>query len=381
MKVLFITRHYLDQMLGGPNCSKAFVHAVACLYPDMTLVYPEHDDHTVSFDFMSECSNIKLVPVRDCRSRFRKLVDVYIGSLHRFGAFVQTFLKTNHFDIIFIDHSFTASSGVLNAAVNNGAKIVTFHHNVESEYLRDNKPSVLFRFPYIHFFLRAERDAIKKSALNLTLTEKDKDKFVSTYPEYANTFKTIGVFEYEKTEQSHLFSKEEGNVFVLSGSMSAQQTETAVLLFIDKYMPVLCEVCSGARVIITGRNPGAKILDAAGHFNNITIIPNPENIMDEVVKGNYYICPLHTGGGLKLRCMDALRVGLPVLAHNVSACGYESMQSDGFLYSYSSVDDFRVALRKLLHLHDCHRQVAESYYSHFSFCAGMERMKKILSHL
>ena len=40
IKTLFITRHYLDEMLGGPNCSKAFVRAVASIYPDTTLIYP-----------------------------------------------------------------------------------------------------------------------------------------------------------------------------------------------------------------------------------------------------------------------------------------------------------------------------------------------------
>ena len=38
MKTLFITRHYLDEMLGGPNCSKAFVRAVASVCPDTNIM-------------------------------------------------------------------------------------------------------------------------------------------------------------------------------------------------------------------------------------------------------------------------------------------------------------------------------------------------------
>lgn len=381
MKVLFITNHYLDQMLGGPNGSKCFLHAVASLYPDTTLIYPEHNDHATSLPFMDECSSLKMIPVVDYRSKLRKLLDVYFGKLHRFGNAVKEHLEHNAYDMVFIDHSVIASSGVLEAVVASGAKIVTIHHNVESKYLSDNMPSVLYRVPYLHFALEAESKAIVASNLNLTVTEADREHFVSAFPAKADSFHVIGAFEYERSRTELECSKEEGCRFVISGSMSAMQTETAMLEFLKLYMPLLNEVCPDAEVLITGRNPSRRIIDAASIYDNIKIVPNPENIMDEVVKGNYYICPMNTGSGLKLRCMDALRLGLPVLAHKVSACGYEEVQRDGLFYSYSSVDDFKEALGKLLQLHDCHRQVVESYYSHFSFDAGRERMKKIMSHI
>lgn len=163
--------------------------------------------------------------------------------------------------------------------------------------------------------------------------------------------------------------------------MSALQTETAILVFLKEYMPLLNEVCPSAELIITGRNPSQRIYDAAAPYSNIKIVPNPKDIMDVITKGNYYICPIHTGSGLKLRSMDALRIGLPVLAHQVSTHGYEGIQRDGYLFSYSSKEDFKTALKKLIQLHDCRQQVIDSYYSHFSFEAGKERMKVITAKI
>ena len=379
MKVLFITYHYLDQMLGGPNGSKCFLHAVASLFPNTTLIYPEHNDHATSLNFMGECHSVKTVPVTDRRSRLKKFLGVYCGKLHRFGNVVKDHLGNNAYDVIFIDHSVIASSGVLEAAVASGSRIVTIHHNVESKYLSDNKPSVLYRFPYIHFALKAERKSIMASDFNLTVTEADRQYFMSAFPGKADSFHVIGDFEYERAKTTVECSKEEGYKFVISGSMNAIQTETAMMEFLECYMPLLNEVCPDAEVLITGRNPSRRLVDATSVYKNIKIVPNPENIMDEVVKGNYYICPINTGSGLKLRCMDALRVGLPVLAHKVSACGYEGLQRDGYFYSYSSVADFKESLRSLLMLHDCHSRVVDSYYSHFSFDAGRERMRTVLS--
>ena len=130
-------------MLGGPNASKCFLHSVSCLYPDTTVIYPEHNTHVTTFDFMSECCSVKFLPVRDVRSKFRKLYDMYLGILHRFDRFVKEHLISNNYDVIFIDHSITASSGVLESIIATGSKIVTIHHNVESKYLADNKPSII----------------------------------------------------------------------------------------------------------------------------------------------------------------------------------------------------------------------------------------------
>lgn len=377
MKTLFITRHYLDQMLGGPNCSKAFVKAVASLYPDLTLVYPEHEDHRTPLECLDEYPEVTRLGVNDTRSKLHKCIDMYRGRLHRFSYGVPELLRKGHFDVVFIDHSFTASSGILDSALQSGAKVITFHHNVESQYIRDNQQSLLFRYPYNHYALKAEREAVLKSTLNLTLTDDDRQTFIGMYPERAKTFHTIGVFEYDTSSEKRL-SQAEDHTFVISGSLSAQQTETAMLDFLDRYMDILNEVCPDAQLIITGRNPSERIYQSASRYGNVRIVPNPEDLVGEVVKGNYYLCPIFTGGGLKLRCMDALRVGLPTLAHRNALRGYESIQQDGYMFAYSTREDFAESLRRLLQLHHCHADVAHSFGSHFSFDAGRDRLKEIL---
>lgn len=376
MKILFVTRHYLDEMLGGPNCSKAFIRAIAEINPDTTLVYPEHNGYKSKLPFLKECVNLHFEPVYDNRSKWHKCLDMYYGRLHRFGPFVKKYLSSHSFDVIFIDHSFTASSGVLESALKTGAKVITLHHNVESQYIKDNQPSILYRIPNNYFALKAERESILHSYLNLTLTDNDKATFIEKYPDCKQSFHTIGTFEYEDYKQCNISTCNE-LLFVISGSMSAQQTESAVLLFLKEYMPVLNSVCTNAKLLITGRNPSQEIVTAASAYKNISIVPNPDNLTAEVIKGNFYICPLHTGGGLKLRCMDALRVGLPILAHKVSTRGYESIIADGYMFPYSTKEEFANGLRRIVKLDHCHEDVAKSFVSHFSFSAGKQRFEQL----
>lgn len=379
MKALIITKHYLDQKLGGPNCSKAFVKAVSAIYKDCTLVYPEHNDHKTELGFITN-NNIKLVPCYDRRSNFRKLSDMYLGRVHRFGGLVEDFLSQHVFDIVFIDHSFTASSGVLDSVVKTGSMIVTLHHNVEKDYIKDNQQSILFRYPYNYYALRAEHESILKSDLNLTLTNSDNDYFTSMYKEKASTFDVIGMFEYENRDNMVMpeANMVRDDIFVISGALNAMQTESAVIAFIDNYLPILDKVCPKNKVVITGRNPSSNIVAACEKHGNVRVVPNPDDILRVINEGKYYICPLHTGSGLKLRIMDGLRLGLPVLAHDVSCRGYEAIVKDGCMFGYSDVNSFEKSLRELMSASFSREHVAESFNSHFSYKSGECKLATIL---
>lgn len=377
MKALIITRHYLDENLGGPNCSKAFIRALAAIYKDCTLIYPEHNDHATDMSFLNS-RDVKLVPCFDKRSKMRKCLDMYRGRLHRFGYFVKQFTRNNTYDVVFIDHSFTASSGILDTVKSIGKKIVTLHHNVEKDYIKDNKQSILFRYPYTHYALKAEQLSIISSDLNLTLTTSDKQHFSNDYPDKNNSFEVMGMFEYKKNG-NHSHDNIPENIFVISGSLASAQTEVAVKLFINEYMPVLNKVCPDNTLIITGRNPSESLSSLCSCHKNIRLIPNPENIFSAINKGRYYICPLHTGSGIKLRIMDALSLGLPVIAHKVSVRGYENIKDNGFMLGYDNISSFEHNLKKLINTGFSTNEVANCYISYFSYEAGEQRLKSILT--
>lgn len=376
MKTLIITRSYLDEALGGPNCSKAFINALTSIYRDCALIYPEHNDKTTDLSFLAN-KEVRLVPCYDKRIKVRKCFDMYRGVLHRFSCFVIQFLRENKFDVIVIDHSIVASSGVIEAVRKSGSKIITLHHNVEKDYIKDNQQSVLFRYPYNYYSLKAEDKAIRYSDVNLTLTKSDYDYFVSKYPDNASTFEVMGIFEIMNRKNGAV-STETGRVFVISGSLKARQTEIAVMSFLRDYLVILNEVCPQNKVIITGRAPSQTLLDECKKHENITVIPNPEDIEDIVKLGNIYICPIYTGSGLKLRVMDALRLGLPVIAHEVSARGYETIEDKGFMVKYSDKEAFKVALKGILSMNIRHEDVVESFYSYFSLDSGRLRLNDIL---
>lgn len=84
------------------------------------------------------------------------------------------------------------------------------------------------------------------------------------------------------------------------------------------------------------------------------------------------------GSGVKLRVMDGLRLGLPVLCHENSANGYETIMKAGYMFTYHDVLSFESSYSKLIHTKFEKKNIYESYRQTFSFEAGVKRLRDIL---
>lgn len=374
-RVLIITRHYLDENNGGSNCSKANIRALSELFHGCSLIYPEHNDR-LSNNFIP--ANVKAIPCYDHRSKIKKGIDVYRGILYRGPKFVARHLEQNKYDLVVIDHSL-AANGILMNVKKQGCKIVTIHHNNESQYIRDNMPGFLYRWPFIHYSEKAERDALLMSDVNITLTEKDAKAFCEWYPDRNIHCYNMGTFQYQDLPST---IQDDGvrncKTFAITGSMNVQQSQRPVIEFVERYFPILLRVIPDARLIIAGRDPSDSIRQICFNKKQITLIPNPEDINQVIRLADIYICPTNTGSGVKLRVMDGLKFGLPILGHSVSLNGYETIKNDGFFFDYNDEKSFEKALSVIVNLNYKKQQVYNSFLSYFSFESGKKRLYEIL---
>lgn len=376
-KVLIITRHYLSENNGGSNASKAHIRAISEIYSNPSLIYPEKNNES-SYDFIPK--TIKSYPCYDYRSKIEKGLDIYRGILHRFVDFVTNHLQKFQYDIIILDHSLTAA-GIIDK-IKGKYIIITIHHNVERKYIKDNKVSLLYRVPFDFYSKKAESDAIKFSDLNITLTEKDANDFSVLFPERAKTIRNMGTYQYK--DLSHCIEQKSSNIllnsFVISGSLNFPQSEIPIIEFVRYYYPAILETLSDAQLIITGRNPSAKIIEVAKSYDSIKLIPNPMDINKVISECCFYICPINRGSGVKIRMMDGLKMGMPILAHTESVNGYEAIKKDGYIYEYHDVDTFKKALRNMLDTKIERQDVYESFYNYFCFDSGKKRLMHILEN-
>lgn len=380
-KILIVTLHYLNGAGGGVFASRAYINAIAEVFKvgEVTLLYPAGEGHPIE----GIDPRVKAIPVYNNKPRFEKGLDLLVGNVHRNFKVLPELLKKEKFDIIVFDNS-KVSFRMIDLAHRNGAKVITIHHNCELEYVRDNSSSLLKNLN-LYWTRKYEGEALRKSDINLVLTPEDRELLINHYAKGTSPkVEVIGTFESKPEDDSEYESSEvyseNRERFVITGNLSAQQTEKSLLPWLDTYYPILKDEIPDAQLVIAGKNPYESITKKCRALG-IVLIPSPKEMAPILLDADCYICPTALGGGLKLRIMDGLKQGLPVITHEVSARGYHDFANAGVLFSYHDADTFRAAIRQVKDLPINANAVRSLYRSVFSFPAGVRRLSNILNNI
>lgn len=375
--ILFITRNNPSIRNGGGLATLAFINGLHKINPNHIIII-----------LADNCKSDKLVGSYHYVPRRHflfRIISLLTGSLHRFTKFTIDYLNKNKDSISMCIFDGSLIAGDLIEYVNSlGIKSVTIHHNYEREYHVENKSLESFKGIFPYYIIRNEKKAYINSSLNLFLTLQDKNKFVNVYGETNGTNMLIGVYEIEDIKLVKKIEYLDPSApMIISGSMNSYQTISGIVDFNNNYFSILKEISPNSKLIITGRDPDDKIIRIAkNQSKTITIIQNPINIEEIIARGCIYICPTNIGGGLKLRLMDGLKVGLPILVHETSARGYDLLYNKPWFKIYNNKETFKSGLSELIDGIKQHKwtslEIQNSYIEYFSFNAGVDRLKKCL---
>lgn len=376
MKALFITHHYLSGNSGGAFASRAYINAFAEVAEEMTLLYPVKEGQNL-FDGINP--KIKTIPVAYAIPKWCKLIHALTGKVHRYFKVANDFLSEKKADVVVFDTSIV-SFRLIDRFKAKGYKAIVIHHNYQYEYFRDNtrgllKPITLF------WCKKYEKEAVRKADVNLTLTSQDIDLLASNYNggNRAN-FSVLGTFESLVSQPKKIEDRESNrNHFVITGSLDSVQTYVSLKEWINEYFDLLKTEFADSSLTIAGKTPSFELINLCKQ-RGIDIVASPPNMDDILQNADYYICPTNLGGGLKLRIMDGLKWGLPVVTHAVSARGYDAFKDAGCLFSYSNAEEFLSAIQQLKTLSMSKREIQTLYSSLFSFHAGVKRLRKLFGN-
>lgn len=382
MKVLIVTHHTLDANSGGSFASRAYINAIAEIADDCRLLYPDNGSKIETY--ISE--KVEKRGIKNRVSKIGKLIDIYRGRINRYHSVFFNEVEAFKPDWVVFDNS-RSSAAYVRKLKQMGTKTITIHHNYEMQYYKGSKPPVLWRFPFLYYMKNAEKNAVLYSDINLTLTNEDIQLLKNNYikeKEFAPRFECIGMFEYArntsfvyaKNRESH-FEKE--FYFAISGSLADHQTEVSLIPFLKEYYPIILNKYPKAKLVIAGRNPSDLLQNICASHSSIELVANPVDMSSILSQADFYICPTNVGGGLKLRIMDGLKLGLPVLTHEVSARGYDVFKENGTLVAYSDLDSFEKKLDLLVLSKISKNEIVNRYDTYFSFEAGVERLRKIFN--
>ena len=374
-KILYILKHDPWAIGGGAYACRMYLTAFRSLFKDAeidVLICDNCMNHQ-PLDWANKCNFIAVPP----RRNLSLFMFPFTGIMHRHQKVAKRLLKKNKYDYCIFDHNHIAGSLV--DYVPNYTKTLVIHHNVEQNYFRDNSTSFVSKYVILPYVIRWEKNAYEHCDYNIFLTKEDMFEFKKLYGVNKGKNSVIGIFDVLPFLPNANTTNVSSPTIVISGSLDNFQNLDGIRYFINDLYPHIPDY---VKIIISGKNPKEEIISLVSGKNNISLIPNPDNMNKVIQMGNIYICATRLGSGIKVRIADGLRNGLPVIAHQVSARGYSDYVEKGVFYPFSTPKEFDYAINHVIKKYydgKWNRQEIIAMYQCFgSLSAGIQKLRSLL---
>jgi polysaccharide biosynthesis protein PslH len=120
--------------------------------------------------------------------------------------------------------------------------------------------------------------------------------------------------------------------------------------FVTKVFPTILEQIPDVRLLITGDHAGLPL----PAFSNILLTGYVDDIKPVIASSSISLAPLLRGGGTRLKILEAMALGTPVVATSKGAEGLGAVSGEHLLIA-DSPEDFACRVMQLLknpNLHD-----------------------------
>ncbi len=359
MNILFIAYTDMSKRNGGSICTKSFIDIFCSISQKFALVLAKSEKYAWDFP------NITLYEVESTK-KINRFKNILTGATNRYLPYLQN--NKNIFNDI---NLVVLSSGVLGYGIPNlldelGIPFITIHHNYEPIYHHDNKTMVSLFGLFTYNIFKAEDNALKKSMLNIALTPKDAGLLMKKHRIYNKKRIIVSPGIVDSEFKCPNIPQKISNKVVISGALHDYQTIDGILYYLKELNNIVLRHIPDIKVIIAGRNPTKSLKNKISKFGNIIMIENPINMDTIIEDALFYINPTRLGSGLKLRNIDALKYGCPIIAHENSCCGYEPLVGNG-LYKFADKNTFEEALIRLKRQSISRHAIQREFLKFYSF--------------
>lgn len=159
----------------------------------------------------------------------------------------------------------------------------------------------------------------------------------------------------------------QGSTLLYNGALTYSANFDAVQYYADSIYPVLRDRLPDAKLLITGRADGVDVTGIAD-CPGIELIGYVNDIRDVLRKTAACVVPLREGGGSRLKILEAMAAGVPVVSTSMGAEGISASPGEHLLIA-NTPRDLSDAIVRLLSdrsladsLRSSARKLVEQYY-------------------
>ena len=114
---------------------------------------------------------------------------------------------------------------------------------------------------------------------------------------------------------------------IFSGAMDYPPNTDAAICLTDKILPLVQRVVPGARALIVGRDPSARLVKAAAR-RGVTLTGYVDDVRPYLEQATVFVAPLRFGAGIQNKLLEAMAMEVPVIASALAADGLRTEEDE-----------------------------------------------------
>ncbi|HTQ05744.1 MAG TPA: glycosyltransferase family 4 protein, partial [Polyangiaceae bacterium] len=339
----------------------------------------------------SYCREVVSLPERDFEERDKRVLQLKsLGSLHSFEHVVKAkradfqreldrMLEEHSYDVVQYEFVHMAPFGFDKRRFPRTVFVLD-EHNIEYDVLkrtaeaRTNLPRRVYNALNWRKLEREERASWRRFDGILATSERDATFIRRDLPSARVLVAPNGV---DVREFTPVTGGEEPETLLFFGAINYFPNQDGVVYFIDHVFPLIRARRPNARFVVVG--PGANEQVLARQGNGVEILGMVESVAPYIDRASAVVVPLRIGGGTRLKIVEALAKGKPVVSTRLGAEGIEVVDGQHLLLADEPAD-FAAAVERLFtepglgaRLGAGARRLAEERYSWTHVVSGLER--------
>jgi sugar transferase (PEP-CTERM/EpsH1 system associated) len=363
MNVVFVSEMFPYPLDTGGNVRTfnllkglAAQHRVTLVSTTRGEVTPEHVQHVREY-----CDEIRLVPVkpsnllRDVRLLASGLVsgEPFVLSRHRFKA-VSAELRSlfarrdRKFDVVHFNHLDSAMyAGDVPANIHR----VLDQHNVvlnqvKTTLANETHPlrKVVLRRE-LHNLRSYEAALCNRMQRCLACSQADVEA-LRAMGVVAPTVVIANGVDLEYFRPVPIESTDARRVVFL-GTLDYDPCERAVWYFCTEILPLVRRTIPELQFVAVGRNPSVRLKEIANADRNVILTGRVEDVRTHVQQARGFAVPLLSGSGTRLKILEAMAMGIPVVSTTIGAEGLDIVHGE-HAWIADTPTDFAAALVRVL---------------------------------